>query len=102
MTEHTIQTQTIAQSDAPSYINLVTVTVPIDDGEPSISRVKTAIERLRNIVFFDVHLDRPHSQYDCTGQHFTTSLERIKWFVYYGVEGKELVAIYTHHVSIDV
>jgi len=98
----------IAISDSPGATVLVILTVDLGSKYPSLTTVKSALELLDDYVQSEVIIDRPHSDYDCTGKAFTSSIERIKRFTTRGMgddtytEVEMIVAIYKHEIRVDV
>jgi len=79
-----------------SYTEIVTLTVFLPKPY-TITDIKQAINLLKGYVREYVYLDRPCSQYDCTGEHFTTNLQIIRKEISYYC----LHYTYEHSISID-
>lgn len=97
-----ISRQLLATSDSPGCVSLETITINTKVKDPSFGVLRAAIEFLFSIVENDIRIERPYSDYDCTGQSFTNGLDKINWFTYDTGEECLLIAIYKHYISVDV
>lgn len=85
-----------------SFTEIVTIAMPINrtakySGEYNYSDLRDAMERI-NEEMNEIHISRPCSAYDCTGQAFTTSLEVVNRYHHCDT----LVYVIRHNVSIDI
>jgi hypothetical protein len=90
-------TRHIVGGDDDSYCEILTVTSELPSRYPSLSELKDAIHAI-NAFKHDLWIERPRSAYDCTGQHFSTSINVIDRFVANGT----LVYIFKHWISVDI
>lgn len=91
----------LAQSDSPSFLELVTLTINMNR-HPNLAELRNSVETLNYFVNQNIRIEMEYREYDCTGQQFTTSLERLNWFTFDTGDDCLLIAIYKHWVSIDV
>lgn len=100
----TVSSKVIATTDSPSAIELVNVHVAIssDEGISDYRRVRGAIDALNYCLAEQVRVEYCPQDYDCTGQTYTTGLDRLKLFIHKSDAGYELIGIYLHHTAVDV
>ena len=97
----TIKTQILASS-FDSCLELQTVTIDLlKKKDISFRDIKNALNKLNDIRSDEIYINRPYSDYDCTGQSFTTSLECIKKILYREEDTVLLIGMFQHHVSVD-
>lgn len=82
-----------------SYTQLVTISAPLPKREwdCSITDLKEPLMAINNRME-DMWQHITRTDYDCTGQHFTTGFDRKARFI----SGDYIHAIYVHRISLDV
>lgn len=86
-------------SDFDSAIEIITVMITLPE-ELNYSILKEAI-RAMNYEIDSFKIDKPYSEFDCTGRPFTTSMEIITRFLSRGVDRHVITAVLKHYISID-
>lgn len=94
-------------TDSPSVVLLEVLKIPMGN-KPSFRTIRAANKMLEAYVESDVVIESPNSPYDCTGKSFTSSIDLVKKEIVKGMVGnmhneqRILIAVYKHHISVDV
>jgi hypothetical protein len=98
----------INQTDSPSHSGIVVVTVEISKDQPTLTELKQALRVVESYKNDEIIIQRPYSEFDCTGAPFTSGINRINREVVRGFdkagifEVYKLIYIYIHDIAIDV